>query len=741
MSLKFRPFAAIGFTALLSLFLIVYFGELFAPCFIGAGILLFLISLLFRSVREQVVPIYMSVALIFSGLMYYYAVSKPDAVKPYYNKTAQISGIIIDIDESGENGRYYYILDLNDIDGKSVDSKLRLSLPEKLPAEHFDVVSLKANVYEISAENYAIKLNYYADGIFLGAYTNAASDTEISVERGQTTEFRKFVLNSKETIEKNIADNIGGESGATVIAMLLGDKSGLSSERVASFREVGIAPIFAVSGMHLSIWVLGLFSFLKSFGIRKRLNSVISIMFTVFFMFLAGLTPSVCRAGVMMILLLCGNLFKRKSDSLNSLGFVAFLLIIINPFTAVDVGFILSFSATLGIVTIVPLCEKFVFARLPDKTFYKIVHTLLLPLIVSLSASIAVLPATIILVGYVSVLSVLSNIALSYMAMMSMVMGGIGSVSAGIPYISDILFIFSGALANIMLMIVDAMREWPLTVMSTENLFWKIGALASIAVIVVSVCNFKGKNIFRAVCVGLAANILVFSLSAHFYYYDLTQVRILNIDGGIAVVVYSDGRKIVLTGKADSYDKIYGISDSLDYYDRKDPDLLLIADKNALDDNSNFIIMKNYQFNRIVLPYSNQSLESFIPEDRIFASPNADIEVFEDDMIRYMSCESFSLAHCTFDDIEVLFLFSSAKKAEIPQEYLDADYLVCCGYIPSDINPASYSKVVVCGNSKSSEGVAEYVSHSGGRALALEDSNAVLLNIREDSHKFIILED
>lgn len=741
MNLKYRPFAAIGFTALLSLFLIIYFGELFAPCFIGAGILLVLISLLFKSVREQVVPVYMATALIFSCLMYYSAVAKPDAVKPYYDKTAQISGMIVDIDESGENGRYYYILDLNGIDGNPVDSKLRLSLPEKLSAEYFDVVSLKANIYEISADNYAIKLNYYADGIFLGAYTNSASDTEISVARGQATSFRRFVLNSQETIKKNISENIGGESGATVTAMLLGDKSGLSSDRVESFREVGIAPIFAVSGLHLSIWVLGLFSFLKSLGMRKKLNSVISILFTVFFMFLAGLTPSVCRAGVMMILLLCGNLFNRKTDSLNSLGFVAFLLILINPFTAVDVGFILSFSATLGIVTLVPLCEKHIFARLPDNVFCKIVHKMLLPLVVSLSASLAVLPPTIILVGYVSLLSVISNVAVSYMAMMSMIMGGIGSVSAAIPYISDILFLFSGALAKVLLMIVDAMREWPMTVMSTENLFWKIGALVSVAVIIVSVDIFKGKNIFRAACIGLAVNILVFSLSAHFYYYDLTQVRILNVDGGIAVVVYSDGRKIVLTGKADSYDKVYGISDTLDYYDRKDPDLFLIADKNALDDNSNFMIMKNYQFNRIVLPYSNKSLESFVPEERIFASPNAEVVVFEDDMIRYVSCDTFSLAHCTFEDIEILFLFSSSKKAEIPDEYLDADYFVCCGYIPSSINPAMYSRVIICGNGENSESIAEYVSFSGGHALTMGDSNAVLLNIREDSHKLIISED
>ena len=126
MTLKHRPFAAIGFTALLSLFLIFYFSELFAPIVISAGILLVVISLLFKSVRERIVPIYLAVALIFSGLMYYSEQSKVVSVREFYDKTAYISGVVIEKDEGGDNDRYYYVLDLYEIDGKAVDSKLKL---------------------------------------------------------------------------------------------------------------------------------------------------------------------------------------------------------------------------------------------------------------------------------------------------------------------------------------------------------------------------------------------------------------------------------------------------------------------------------------------------------------------------------------------------------------------------------------------------------------------------------------
>ncbi len=739
MNLKYRPFAAIGFTSLLSLFLIIYYGEIFAPVIISAGVLLALVSLLFKSVREKIVPIFIAVSLIFSGLMYYSAGSDIDNAHKYCNRTAHISGRIVETERT--NSRYYYTLDLYEIDHASVNSKLRLSVPEEISAECFDTISLDAYIYEISAENKGVRLNYYSDGVYLGAYTSGNENPDIRVDTGTSSFFERLIFGFREKIKARIADNIYGENGATVTAMLLGDKSGLSDDRVESFREVGIAPIFAVSGLHLSIWVLGLFSFLRSLGVRKRLNSVIAIVFTLFFMFLAGLTASVCRAGVMMLVLLSGNLFYRKADSANSLGFVAFIMCAINPFVAVDIGFILSFSATLGIITLVPACEKHIFDKFPDHLFFKILHKVLLPLVVCVSASLAVLPATIIMIGSVSVLSVISNIILNYIAMVCMVSGGFGAILADIPFINDIIFILSGSLAKILLMIVDYMRSWPVTVVSTENLFWQIGAMVSVAVVIVSVFNFKGKNIFKAACVGLAVNIIVISLSSYFYFYDLTQVRILNVDGGICVVAYSGGSKIVITGKADRYDKVYGISETLDFYDMKDPELFLIADYNAPEDNSNLYLMKEYNFNRIVLPSSNKSLESIVTSENIFIEPVADVEVFTDDVISYMSCETFSLAHCAFNDVDILFLFSSTKKADIPDEYLDADYFVCCGYIPSCINPARYSKTVVCGNPKNKESIVEYISDCGGSALPINDSDAVVFNIRNDSHKFFVLED
>ena len=134
-------------------------------------------------------------------------------------------------------------------------------------------------------------------------------------------------------------------------------------------------------------------------------------------------------------------------------------------------------------------------------------------------------------------------------------------------------------------------------------------------------------------------------------------------------------------------------------------------------------------------------LEKFVDMDKLFVEPRASIEVFDGDNIRYVTCESYSLATCNFKDLSVLLLFDSYKKAEIPEEYLDADILVCRGFIPYCISPEAYEKVIVCGEGKIAQSVVEYVTSCQGNVLPMANYKSVLVNIRDDSHKIVVSED
>lgn len=238
----------------------------------------------------------------------------------------------------------------------------------------------------------------------------------------------------------------------------------------------------------------------------------------------------------------------------------------------------------------------------------------------------------------------------------------------------------------------------------------------------------------------MCINIIVFSLASHFYYDGLTQIRILNVKNGISAVAYNNSEKIVVTGKADEYSKQYRISDTLDLYNLRDPDLLLLADKKALQDSSNYTLMKSYDFSRIVLPYTDQSVESVVSAERLHATPKASIEVFENDTVRYETCDEYSLALAEFNDTKILFLFDSKKKAEISEEYLDADILVCAGYIPYCIKPERYERVLLCCSGKTAETVSDYVVSCGGVIQTIDGMESIVVNIRGDSYKIFASE-
>ena len=131
-------------------------------------------------------------------------------------------------------------------------------------------------------------------------------------------------------------------------AMLTGEKGSISDADYTAMKEVGLAHLFAVSGLHcafLASLVL-LFIPLK----RRCLGAAITIGVLIFYMCMVGLTPSVVRACIMQIFLLVAPLFKRDSDGLTAISAALMLILLCNPNAAASVSLQLSFAATLGMI-------------------------------------------------------------------------------------------------------------------------------------------------------------------------------------------------------------------------------------------------------------------------------------------------------------------------------------------------------------------------------------------------------
>ena len=147
---------------------------------------------------------------------------------------------------------------------------------------------------------------------------------------------------------------MGAESGLAM-AMLLGDRDAMADEEQLSFQRAGVAHLMSVSGLHVALlagvlaWVLGALS------IRKAFRLPLMIALVMLYSMLTGFSPAAVRAAVMIALVLLAKAVGRKPDPLTTLATAAILILVLNPLQLFSAGFVLSFSAMVGITLLYPV--------------------------------------------------------------------------------------------------------------------------------------------------------------------------------------------------------------------------------------------------------------------------------------------------------------------------------------------------------------------------------------------------
>lgn len=341
-----RPMAVTGACAVLSLAAFLLLGTGIATVTaIVAAIGLVLCPLLKNRENRSVVSVCLiTVICSFIWLTFYDWVFYEPA-ENLCGKEVNIEGEIVS-EPYRAYGQYYTVVKTENVNGEKLKVKIRLSSSSSQKAEPGDKVICTVKPYLLTDSSGKNK----ADGIFIGGYMG----DDAKIEKGNGFSLNLIIFKVRSYLLSNISYALPGNEGELLKGMLLGDKTGVPEEINESFRHVGLSHLFAVSGLHLSIWV-GLFSYIKfrrnSFRVLMRIASA---LFILFFMSITGFTSSVFRAGVMTLVFLAAQGFGRKADGVNSLGLAAVILCMINPYTCLELSFLLSFSATLGIL----ICYK-----------------------------------------------------------------------------------------------------------------------------------------------------------------------------------------------------------------------------------------------------------------------------------------------------------------------------------------------------------------------------------------------
>ena len=160
---------------------------------------------------------------------------------------------------------------------------------------------------------------------------------------------------------------IGSDEYAVAAAILLGYDDTLPTELRQKYVAAGSMHILCVSGMHVGV-VFMVFSYMLGFlGKRKRWHNILKqsllLLMIWFYAMLAGLAPSILRSTIMLSFVIVGDMMKRNGILLNSLAASAFLLLCVDPANLFNVGFLLSYCAVIGIVTLQKPIYRMIYVR------------------------------------------------------------------------------------------------------------------------------------------------------------------------------------------------------------------------------------------------------------------------------------------------------------------------------------------------------------------------------------------
>lgn len=260
----------------------------------------------------------------------------------------------------------------------------------------------------------------------------------------------------KDAFEKSLARSIDEPNAAFIGGILLGNRSQMSSVLKEDFSRTGTTHILAISGYNITLIATLISTFLLWF-FKRQTAFWFSLAGVAIFTILTGAQASVVRASIMGILVLLANREGRLNDPKNAILLAGAVMVLVHPkILRYDVGFQLSFMATLGLIYIAPIFESY-FEQFTN--FFKFRENIL----ATISAQLAVLPLLAYHFKNLSLVSLPANILTLPLIPYSMLAGFISGIFGMInPFFGQLVGYFAWFLSSIQLWIIHtfAKPDW-----------------------------------------------------------------------------------------------------------------------------------------------------------------------------------------------------------------------------------------------------------------------------------------
>lgn len=313
-------------------------------------------------------------------------------------------------------------------------------------------------------------------------YGTLKADKIEIVEENSGNEILKFCNDIFLIIKERVKQVLPEKVNELFLGIMLGYTDELDEEIKQSFQDNNISHILAVSGMHISYIVIGVFSTLKAI-IGKQKARIFTILILIIYSAITGFAPSVVRATIMGILSLTAVLINRKNDIWTSISCSLLIILIYNPFLITNVGVLLSYAGTIGIIVFnkntTSILERIRFKdkkykHKSNKKLRKIINILKENLSITISAQILIMPITILYFNVTGISFFIVNLIVSLIIVPIVILGFLAIIISIISIeLLKIISVFITPLLQILISISEIGNKLPLNkiYLSTPNYF------------------------------------------------------------------------------------------------------------------------------------------------------------------------------------------------------------------------------------------------------------------------------
>lgn len=602
---------------------------------------------------------------IFGG--YDLLVKKP-IVDKYSDKEINITASIIEAPIT-ENSVCKYILKTESVNGRKENVKISLTTSQKIKVDEFDKIICSLPVVECG------KKQMLADKVFLQSVMYDKFD--YTVVKSENKPLYYYAIKVREGFADNLESFLEDDCASLCRAVLLGEKTALSQEILNDFTRCGVSFLIVVSGMHFAI-ICSFVYFCINKVVKNRIaRSSVMILCGLIFMAITGFSSSVVRAGVMLFVVYLGKMFMRKGDSLNSLGIAGLILTLPNPLAVADVGMLLSFSATLGIILWAQPITDFIMIKLERfKRLKKPIEFVINLFAVSISASIWTLPFSVLIFGRLSVFSVLLSIILSPVVSLLIASALLLVIFSSISFVAVLAYPFAflcSALSKFVLYIVAIFSSIPFSSINACKPYFYVW-LGLCVVLAVAGYFVKRKAEYAVKSVVAAACVLTIGFAVYSVVDVNTTVMNVYATDGNTVVIRRGKNCSVISCNGSTRNIFDAVSDIMEENASLD---FIIVPSDRESDLVNAKVFERTFDESAVLIYDSKDESKNSGKRKYFSTGQSfKLNLNSNTVDEVISTKSGVYQYITVNDTTVLILESKIKSDDILEKHRQADYII-----------------------------------------------------------------